>query len=42
VGEFESAESLLAAAVTTWGASADRWVNRDVIQDEYGDAKHAQ
>lgn len=32
---FESAEALLDAAVTNYEASIDRWVNQEMIQDEY-------
>jgi hypothetical protein len=38
---FESAERLLDAAVTNYGASIDRWVNQEIIQDEYQDLNGA-
>jgi hypothetical protein len=36
---FESAEALLDAAVTNYEAGIDRWVNQEMIQDEYRDLK---
>jgi hypothetical protein len=38
----ESIEEALALARSTYGASADRWVNDGVVQDEYGDYRKRQ
>lgn len=39
VGEYPDAATLLSAA-SELGATAERWVNEGIIQDEYGDLRN--